>query len=55
MKKQQKQLTKLPKFTSEDEEAKWWASAEGREFVKQQSSTRSPGKQKGSPLVNNLK
>jgi predicted DNA binding CopG/RHH family protein len=54
MKKQHKQLTKLPKFTSEDEEAKWWASAEGREFVKQQSSAGIPGKQKGSPLVANL-
>jgi predicted DNA binding CopG/RHH family protein len=54
MKKQQKQLTKLPKFTNEDEEAKWWASAEGREFVKQQSSAETPGKQKGSPLVANL-
>jgi hypothetical protein len=54
MKKQQKQLTKLPKFKSEDEEAKWWASAEGRAFVKQHSSAGTPGKQKGSPLVANL-
>jgi hypothetical protein len=27
----------IPKFTNEDEEAKWWASAEGREFLKRQS------------------
>lgn len=28
----------IPKFASEDEEADWWASRQGREFVKQKSS-----------------
>ena len=26
--------SKIPKFMNEDDEAKWWASAEGREFLK---------------------
>ena len=51
MQKPKKQLMKLPKFTSGDAEATWWASAEGREFVKRQSAAGTPGKQKGSPLV----
>lgn len=46
-------LSKVPKFVNESAEAKWWASAEGREFLKQQSgyATKRP---KGSPLVANL-
>ena len=54
MKKQKKQLNKLPKFLSADEEATWWASAEGREFLKQQSAAGTLENQKGSPLVANL-
>lgn len=46
-------LSKMPKFISEDEEAKWWASAEGREFLKQQPGSGTK-KGKGSPLVANL-
>ena len=46
-------LSKMPKFVNEDEEAKWWASAEGREFLKQQSGSGAK-KPKGSPLVANL-
>jgi len=52
MKKQQ--LTKMPKFASEDEEAAWWASAEGRGFLKQQAAGRTLAKRKGSPLAANL-
>jgi predicted DNA binding CopG/RHH family protein len=43
-----------PKFKNEDEEAKWWASAKGREFLKQQSAAGNYKSQKGSPLVANL-
>lgn len=54
MKELKKQPTKTPKFASEDEEAEWWASAEGREFLKQQPDQVSGGKKKGSSLVANL-
>lgn len=37
----------LPKFKSEDEEATWWASTDGRKFLKRQ-------KKKGSTLVAGL-
>ena len=49
-----KKQNKMPKFVSEDEEATWWASAEGREFLKQKSAAGTLEKQKGSPLVANL-
>jgi predicted DNA binding CopG/RHH family protein len=42
------------KFKNEDEEAKWWASAKGRDFLKENSAAGSPKKQKGLPLVANL-
>ena len=29
---------RTPKFKDEDQEAKWWASAKGREFLEQQSA-----------------
>lgn len=48
------QITKIPKFKSDDEEAKWWASAKGREFLKLQSTARAPKKRQGSPLVTDL-
>jgi predicted DNA binding CopG/RHH family protein len=54
MKKQKEQLTKMPKFASEDEEAAWWASAEGRGFLKQQAAGRTLATHKGSSLVANL-
>jgi hypothetical protein len=47
-------MTKIPKFKSAHEEATWWASAKGREFLKQQSVARTSRRQKGSPLVANL-
>jgi predicted DNA binding CopG/RHH family protein len=46
------QMTTIPKFKNEDEEAQWWASAKGREFLKRQSAAQTP--KKGSPLVTNL-
>lgn len=46
-------MTTIPKFKNEDEEAKWWASAKGREFLKRQSAAQT-SKKKGSPLVTNL-
>ena len=49
-----KKQNKVPKFLIADEEAAWWASAEGREFLKQQSAAGTLEKQKGSPLVANL-
>ena len=49
-----KKQNKVPTFLSADEEATWWASAEGREFLKQQSAAGTLEKQKGSPLVANL-
>ena len=48
-------MAKLPKFTSDEGEAAWWASAEGRAFVKQQSASGSARRKKGSPLVANLR
>jgi hypothetical protein len=54
MKKQKKQLMEMPKFISEDEEATWWASPEGRGFLKQHAAARTLAGQKGSSLVANL-
>lgn len=46
----------IPKFVSEAQEADWWASREGREFVKQKAA--GAGKKgsapKGSHLVGQL-
>jgi predicted DNA binding CopG/RHH family protein len=54
MTKRQKPVTRTPNFINEDEEAKWWVSAKGREFLKRQSSAKAAKKQNGSPLVANL-
>jgi hypothetical protein len=43
-----------PKFKSEDEEAKWWASTEGRQFLKAQMLRGSTRKTRGSTLVAKL-
>jgi predicted DNA binding CopG/RHH family protein len=43
-----------PDFKSEDEEAEWWASAEGRAFLKQQAASRGGGKRRVSSLVSGL-
>jgi hypothetical protein len=47
-------VSKTPRFRSEDEEAKWWAGAEGREFLKRQAAMGTATKRKGSPLVRSL-
>ncbi len=49
-----KKAIRLPKFETEDQEAKWWASREGRAFLQQQSASRSQRKRRGSPLVARL-
>jgi len=51
MNKLKEQMTRIPVFKNEDEEAKWWASVKGREFLKQQGVGATPRKQKGSPLL----
>ena len=52
--KKEKQVAKVPMFKSEDEEATWWESADGREFLKHQSSGNTLQKKKGSTLVAGL-
>jgi len=47
-------VTRVPKFKTEDEEATWWASADGREFLKPQSSGGTLQKKNGSTLVAGL-
>jgi len=44
-------MLRVPKFKTEDQEAKWWASREGRAFLKQQSTGKAQKEQHGSPLV----
>jgi hypothetical protein len=48
--------TDIPKFGNEAEEADWWASRQGREFVKRKSaeSPKEPNAPKGSRLVGQL-
>ena len=49
MAKQKLEASDIPKFANEREEAKWWASPKGREFVKAQSARRSKKPSGGSP------
>ena len=54
MEKQKAMTVPVPQFANEQEEAAWWASADGRKFLKVQSArrqTKSPG---GSRLVTKL-
>jgi hypothetical protein len=46
----------MPKFVSEGEEADWWASRQGREFISQKSveTRKKDGAPKGSRLVGRL-
>jgi len=48
-----KKQIEFPKFKNESQEADWWASREGREFVKQQSAAnqRNGIKLQGARLV----
>jgi predicted DNA binding CopG/RHH family protein len=54
MNKSMEQMKRTPKFKNEDEEAKWWASPQGRGFLKQQSAVPASKERRGSPLVANL-
>jgi predicted DNA binding CopG/RHH family protein len=53
-KKQTPTGSRPPAFGDDDEEAKWWASAEGREFLKRHSAEEPSKKRKGSSLVAGL-
>lgn len=44
----------MPKFANEQEEAKWWASTEGRTFLKHQSVAPGADRRGGSKLVQKL-
>jgi len=44
----------VPKFKNEDDEARWWASPGGRQFLKGRTASDAALKQKGSPLVASL-
>ena len=46
----------MPKFVNEAQEADWWASREGREFVRQKSAgtAKKGGAPRGSRLVGKL-
>src|ERR1035441_3024089 len=48
-----KKPIELPKFANEEEEATWWVSRQGREFLKQKSAVppKKGGAPKGSRLV----
>ena len=50
MEKRKAKTAPLPKFANEEEEANWWASEEGRQFLKAQSARRRE-KSPGSKLV----
>ena len=51
-----KKSIELPKFANAEEEAAWWASRQGREFLKQKSAElpKKGGAPKGSRLVGQL-
>lgn len=52
--KQKPTASRMPKFMNEDDEAKWWASAEGRGFLKRRSAAGIARKPNGSLLVSGL-
>ena len=54
MTKKKAKVTSVPKFTSEQQEADWWASPQGREFLKDQSKPRKSETHSGSKLVAKL-
>ena len=49
-----KRTNQVPRLTNEDQEAKWWVSPTGREFLKQQSADNATNKQEGARLVKKL-
>jgi predicted DNA binding CopG/RHH family protein len=54
MNKPKLHVTRTPKFKNEGEEAQWWASAKGRDFLKRQAAATPSKSQKGSAVVANL-
>lgn len=54
MEKRKAMAVQVPKFLNEHEEANWWASAEGRKFLKAQSARRKQEAPGGSKLVAKL-
>jgi predicted DNA binding CopG/RHH family protein len=54
MNKSKERAARTPKFANEDQEAKWWASPTGRDFLKRQSAAPASKSQKGSSLVTDL-
>ena len=52
--KPMKKTIQLPRFASEDEEATWWASRPGRDFLKQKSAELQKKMPKGLRLVGQL-
>jgi hypothetical protein len=49
-----KKTIQLPTFANDEEEAAWWASRQGREFLKQRSAGPQKKAGKGSRLVGQL-
>ncbi|MGA2113843.1 MAG: CopG family antitoxin [Bryobacteraceae bacterium] len=49
-----KKTIQQPKFANEDEESTWWASRQGRDFLKQKSAEPQKRVAKGSLLVARL-
>jgi hypothetical protein len=49
-----KKTIKPPAFANEDEEATWWASRQGREFLRQKSAESPKKVLKGSRLVGQM-
>jgi predicted DNA binding CopG/RHH family protein len=54
MNKPKEQVAQPPKFGNEDDEAKWWASPQGRSFLKRQSAAPASKNRQGSSLVSKL-
>lgn len=54
MEKRRTNTEGIPKFASEQEEAKWWASSEGRQFLKEQPAHQARKTPVGSKLVAKL-
>ena len=47
-------MTEPPAFADDEEEAAWWSSRQGREFVKQKATEPQKKLSKGSRLVGQL-
>jgi predicted DNA binding CopG/RHH family protein len=54
MKPMKKATIEMPKFKNEDEEADWWASPDGRAYIKRKSAGVKQTKLAGSSLVGAL-